>query len=132
MEVGMKYRIAGAGALVGGLVGLFLLTSLVGARSEQIPTQQFNPGVCIHEVVVFPNADSIGIVWTNTPCSDLADVRIGAHWDQMNRSTAILPRNCGVVWRLPAVPAPMVDTVAPYVCSPPVMPMALDERRASP
>ena len=107
------------------LVGLVLLLQPDEIRSvTQIPTtideiplevlQQLGlqeaPGTCLHEVVIYPGGDSIGVVWTQSPCVEWLDVNETTHWGLMIKSIAKLPYGCGIVFRLPNVSAPVIDT----------------------
>ena len=91
---------------------LFLITLGTAARypppTPPLPAQS---GICLQEVVVFRNADSVGIVWSFPPCDDRLDLLNPEVWEGLMRGTAILPSKCGIIFRLPGFNAPIIDTL---------------------
>lgn len=105
------------------LVGLFLLILLVligaGANSfsqrSQMPQEA--PGVCLQGVIIFKNADSVGILWDHPPCRDEVDMTNRFHFEALHRETGYLPYRCGIVLRLPGYDVPVVDTLpGDWIC----------------
>jgi hypothetical protein len=120
-----KGLVYGVGLGIASLLVTLFVTYLVAQEPElleleDVPVEvqqvlQVLPGICLHEVVIFPNADSVGVVWGVPPCFDMIDVRERAHWDALERNTARLPRKCGIVFRLPGIPVPVVDTLPSFM-----------------
>ena len=98
------------GAMVACVAFTVLFT--VGAKGDDKPLQVPPSGVCIHEVVIWPNADSVGMAWTHAPCFDDVDLRDPIHSMSMRRSVLHLPGRCGLLYRLPTFPGPVVDTTS--------------------
>ena len=83
---------------------IFIIT-LLGSSQEP-------EGVCLHEFVVWPEADSVGVAWTYAPCAGDLDIRNPVHSISMRRSILHLPKRCGLVYHLPGIPGPIVDTTS--------------------
>lgn len=94
-------------AAVAVALGMLLVLSMLGAR---IPTATVATGICLHQVVVFSDADSLGVVWSDPPCNDNINLLNPAHWQLVHTAIAQVPRRCAIVFRLPGFDAPIVDT----------------------
>ena len=101
------------GPIVAVVLGVILMLFLTGAREVgQQPPHGQGRGICLQEVVVFKDADSLGIVWSAPPCFDNIDLRIPQHWALVIAKTIQIPNKCAMVFRLPGYDAPVVDTMS--------------------
>lgn len=117
------------GYVIAVLAGTLLALSMAGARASYQAS-----GICLQQVVVFNGGDSLGIAWSNQPCLDQIDLRVPSHWQGIMTAVIRLPRSCAIVFRLPGLPAPIIDTTfASPACgniSPPIptQPLLNDRR----
>lgn len=122
-----------AAVVLGLLAAVIAMSHPVNAEIPVDTTQLYDssPGICIHGVIIFSGVDSVGVLWDRPPCSDTIDIRIPSHWAYLRKSTALLPKRCGILFRLPGFSIPMVDTMqASIACTYPVRLLDTDRRKA--